>query len=247
MALQVKSLIEPELVDVLANFKLDIFASMNCVKIGSIQSFDGTKKTATVQILFKRTLLDGTVQSYPVLIDVPVFTLQGGGGSLQFPITKGDTCLLLFSDRGIDEWLQNGTEAAPLNARMHDLSDAIALVGLNPVTSALPVYPTNKIVMAYQGTSLEITATGYTLIAHGGGELDIGTTCDLKASAGGEIELDALVSIKNNSTTLLIVLTNLLTVLEALTVVVSGSSGVVSPATIAALVVVQTQLNTLLE
>ncbi len=32
--LQTKSIITPDLTDVLANFKRDIFATMNCIKIG---------------------------------------------------------------------------------------------------------------------------------------------------------------------------------------------------------------------
>ena len=70
---------------------------------------------------------------------------------------------------------------------------------------------------------------------------------DLKSSGGAEVELDTLVSIKNSATTLLVCLTNLITALESLTVTVTGSSGIVSAATIAALAVVQNTLNTLLE
>lgn len=246
-ALQVKTVIDPHAVDTLLNLKLDIFSSLNCVKVGLIKSFDGTRRTAEVQILFKRKLMDGTIQSYPQIIDLPVFTLQGGGGSLQFPIAAGDQCIVLFADRRLDEWFQSGQEAVPGDARMHDLSDGIALVGLNALNSALPIYPSNKVVLAYQDTMLELKSDGWTLIGNGGAEIDVSDTIDLTADAGAEIELDALVSIKNNATTLLACLSDLITTLQSLTVQVSGSTGVVSAATIAALTVVQNEIATLLE
>lgn len=245
--LQVKSIIDPDLNLVLQNLKLDIFSTLNCVKIGSIQSFDVTKKTAQVQILFKWTLPTGTTQSQPVLVDVPVFTLQGGGGAIQFPIQAGDQCLILFSDRRIDEWFQNGAEVVPGDPRMHDLSDGIALVGLNALNSKLPPYPTDQVVLSYQGTNLALTSDGYTITAEGGAEFDINDTIDLTAADGAEITLGTLVSIKNSATSLLTCVTDLINVLSTLTVTVSGTSGIVSAATIAALVTVQDTLNTLLE
>lgn len=229
--LQGKTVIDPDLVDVLHNLKLDVFQSFNCVKVGEINSFDPIKKTAEVQLLFKITLPDGTVDSYSPIVDVPVFTLQGGGGAIQFPVAEGDQCIVLFSDRRLDEWFRTGEEAVPGDARMHDLSDGIALVGINALNSSLPTYPTDKVVLSYQGSKFELTATGYNVIGTGGAEID----------------LDTLVGIKNNATSLLICLTNLITALESLTVTVTGGTGVVSAATVAALTAVQNTLNTLLE
>lgn len=213
-----KTIIDPTLADVLVNFKQDIFATMNCVKIGKIASFNVTKKTAQIQILFKRVLPDGSTQSLPLLVDCPVLTPQGGGGALQFPIAAGDQCLVLFSDRRIDEWLQNGAEAAPGDGRMHDLSDGIAIVGLNAIGNALPAYPTNKVVLSYQGTRFELTSTGWNFVGAGGAEIDINSVIDLKASAGGEVAITALVTIKNNITTLNTLIGLLLTTLEGLQV-----------------------------
>ena len=229
--LQGKTVIDPDLVDVLHNLKLDVFQSFNCVKVGEINSFDPIKKTAEVQLLFKITLPDGTVDSYSPIVDVPVFTLQGGGGAIQFPVAEGDQCIVLFSDRRLDEWFRTGEEAVPGDARMHDLSDGITLVGINALNSSLPTYPTDKVVLSYQGSKFELTATGYNVIGTGGAEID----------------LDTLVGIKNNATSLLICLTNLITALESLTVTVTGGTGVVSAATVAALTAVQNTLNTLLE
>lgn len=225
---QQKTISDPELSDVLALQKLDIFASLNCSKVGEIKAFDGDKKTARVQILFKRKLPDGSTASYPLLLDCPVFTLQGGGGYLQMPIAAGDQCILLFSDRNLDDWFQNGAEAVPPSQRMHDFSDAIALVGINALNSSAPAYPTNKVVLSYLGTRFELTATGWNFVGSGGAEIDL----------TGEI-----VTIKNNTTTLLFLLNGLIAVIETLQV---NGPIPLTPASVAALEAYKLQLATLL-
>lgn len=229
---QVKSIIEPDLTDVLVNFKLDVFSTLNCVKVGQISSYNATKKTAQVQILFKRILPDDSIVSYKPLIDCPVFTLQGGGGAIQFPVAAGDQCLLLFSDRRLDEWLQNGAQAAPGDGRMHDLSDAICLVGLNALNSALAANPTNKVVILYHNQVLNLTQTGLQLISSGTGEVDI----------------DTKITIKNGTTTLFTLLGTFLTMLEALTIA-DDEGGAILPltaASIAAIEAFRTQFGALL-
>lgn len=132
----------PELTDLIRNIKDDIFRSLNCIKIGRIETFDQTKKTATIKLLFKRAINDKII-SYPVLVDCPVFTLQGGGGSFQMPIAARDTCIVLFADRNIDNWYSTGSEAAPENQRCHDISDGIAIVGIDSLVSSLANYDDN--------------------------------------------------------------------------------------------------------
>jgi len=139
---------DPSLKNLFDNSKTDIFQTFNCVKIGTIVSFDSTKRTAEVQISFKRSLTlpikdelgrEQFIVSYPLLVDCPVVTLQGGGGAVAFPISAGDECLIFFSDSNIDAWFDNGGEALPLDGRRHDLSDGIALVGLNSLANTLSV------------------------------------------------------------------------------------------------------------
>lgn len=229
---QKKTIIDPDLSEVLAIAKQDIFASMNCVKVGRIQTFDATKHTAQVQILFKRVLSDLTIRSYPLLVDVPVVTIQGGGAALQVPIAAGDQCLLFFSDRRIDEWYQNGGESAPGDPRMHDLSDGFALVGVNALNSSLPATPTNKAILSYSGSQVEIDASALKLICTGSAEID----------------LDSKVTIKNGTTTLLTLMQNFITLLEALTIQ-DDEGGAILPltaASIAALEAFKAQFATLL-
>lgn len=80
----------------------------------------------------------------PLLVDVPVMFPGGGGVSLTFPIKKGDECLVVFSARCIDAWWQLGAGSGatpgqvPPDARMHNLSDGFAFVGLRSNPRAQP-------------------------------------------------------------------------------------------------------------
>lgn len=107
---------------------LDVHVSMP----GRIESYDAGKQEASVQPLIKVALADGSEASLPVINHVPVVWPRGGGAILSFPLQSGDKVLLVFSERSLDEWLQQGGEVAPADPRAHDLSDAVAIPGLYP-------------------------------------------------------------------------------------------------------------------
>jgi hypothetical protein len=189
-----KPIVEPTLIEALQALKSDVFKNLYCHVPGRIQSFDATKKTASIQLLFATQLPDGTIVTYPILADCPVYTPQGGGGAFQAPIASGDPCLVVFADRNIDAWFQNGAVAVPFDqagaqpGRAHDLSDGMAFVGFNSLTDALPAYSADELRMIMGSSKVAISqATG-------------------------------LIQIKSTTTTLLVVLTGLIDVLKATTV-----------------------------
>ena len=104
----------------------DIPLKINCVSIGRIENvYD---QMADVSIIYKR---DSGLQ-FPMLEQVPLLVMQGGGKFIKFPVAKGDKCLLLFCDRDISRWHARGEERQmPPSERAHNLSDAIAICGLN--------------------------------------------------------------------------------------------------------------------
>jgi hypothetical protein len=67
----------------------------------------------------------------PLCVDVPVAFPGGGDFFLTFPVKAGDECILMFSERAIDNWYDKGSTQSPSEYRLHDLSDGIAIVGLN--------------------------------------------------------------------------------------------------------------------
>lgn len=110
-----------------------IMSEMRVSMPGIIQSFDPDTVTAVIQLAIKgyEPDNDGVPQPevLPLLVDVPVVFPRGGGCSLTFPVAPGDECLVIFADRCIDFWWQNGGVQEPVDTRMHDLSDAFAIVG----------------------------------------------------------------------------------------------------------------------
>jgi hypothetical protein len=98
---------------------------------GIIESYDATKQTAKVQPCIKRLFLDRGWVNLPVCVDVPVCFPGGGDFFLTFPVKQGDECILMFSERSIDFWYANGGIQQPSEYRLHDLSDGMAIVGIN--------------------------------------------------------------------------------------------------------------------
>lgn len=134
----------------------DISYKINCHTIGTIKSYSVTNLSATVSINFQRTIRGANplnnvqassdiVIDYPLLVNVPIVFLNGGGAYLTFPIAPGDTCLVMFCDRDIDNWLQTGAVSPPNSDRAHDLNDAVALVGLRNSQKSNVTYDPNVI------------------------------------------------------------------------------------------------------
>lgn len=95
-----------------------------------IEKYDAAKQQANVKPLIKYEYQDGTADSLPVINNVPIVWPGSTKGVLSFPITAGDTVLLVFSERSLDVWKSKGGEVEPLDRRKHDISDAIAIPGL---------------------------------------------------------------------------------------------------------------------
>lgn len=136
---------EPEFKDLLDQARKDIFLSLQCHHVCTIQSFDPARQVATATVNYKKTRyerqLDGTYTpvhlDYPPLVDCPVIFPGGGGGVLTFPVGPGDECLAIFNDRDMDNWF-NGQPTAPNNTgRLHSFADAFLLVGPRSTPNAV--------------------------------------------------------------------------------------------------------------
>lgn len=108
-----------------------------------VVSYDKAKQTVSVSIPFEESYetVEGVkTEAWGTIEDVPVQWPRGGGGSLTFPIQKGDLVLLVCSARSIDEWWKtDGTQTVnPRSLRMHDISDAFAIPGIGTDSTALP-------------------------------------------------------------------------------------------------------------
>lgn len=137
---------EPTMSDLMEKTKRDVFLTLNCVQVGTIEAYSPTLNTATVSINFKRVTVTGTEITYPLLMDCPVVILSGGLCNITFPISKGDECLVLFNDRNIDDWWYSGEIKPPADGRAHSMSDSLILVGIrNKVRASALATPTGSL------------------------------------------------------------------------------------------------------
>lgn len=166
-----------DLRDLFDDFKLEIFEDFNCHRLAKIVSFDKTTQTAVVQPVGKKQIPDGRALSYPQLQDVLVYFAQGGGAFLEFPITKGDLCVVLFNDSDLDVYWSSQNDALPNTYRMHSLSDGIAIVGLNTKISPLPLEQ-NGVKLNGGVHKVDVKNTAQSMAARIGALFDLFTTAN---------------------------------------------------------------------
>ena len=122
--------------DTIALIAQSVRATIYTALPGRVVSYDPATQTATVQPLYKAKF-NGEPMQMPELLSVPVVMPRGGGYAISFPIRPGDGVQLMFQSRNADLWYNEGGEQEAFSARMHDLSDAVAVPGLEPAPNAL--------------------------------------------------------------------------------------------------------------
>lgn len=178
----------------------DIMSNLRVALPGIIQSFDPETITCVVQPAVKGYESDDAGKksslSLPLLVDVPVIFPRGGGVTLTFPVKAGDECLLMFADRCIDFWWQNGGVQEPVDGRMHDLSDAFAIVGLQSCA--------RKIANISTSTAQLRTDDGAAFIEldPGSHAVNVTTSGKLTASAQGGTEINSPEIVLNGNVTI---------------------------------------------
>ena len=109
---------------------------------GKVTKYDPVMQKADVKPLVQDLIAteDGEeiVEPIPVITGVPVMFPRAGGFYMTMPVKEGDFCLLVFNSRSIDKYLEgSGSDVNPADFRMHDLSDAVAFLGMPPFTKAI--------------------------------------------------------------------------------------------------------------
>lgn len=169
------------------NINSNVYTSIPAEVI-KVETFT-SEQTVDVKPLINKTYDDGVVLALPSILSVPVVFPSAGGGVLTFPIKKGDTVLIVFSMRSIDEWLEGkGESVTPSDIRTHYLNDAIAIPGLytkkshlNPnkddvelkfinngeVTSAIRMTPSGELVAKSKGNVTATSEQGDVILSNG--------------------------------------------------------------------------------
>lgn len=148
-----------------------IRADIHTAMPGRVESYDHTQQRASVKPLIKKAYRDGVEQSLPVIDRVPVVFPRAGGASLTFPVKPGDGVLLVFAERSMEQWLGRGGEQAPGDPRKHDLTDAIAIPGLNAFSEGSASTTNDDVELTYNGFRLVVNQDGRFAVGNSADEL----------------------------------------------------------------------------
>lgn len=128
---------EVTLKDILDKHKEEIFLEMNCHAIGVVEKFNEDDQTCMVKINYLKSQLvrnakgiyETVSYEYPILLDCPTIFHTGATSGFTNPVKKGDSCVVLFNDRDIDNWFSGANSTEVASNRIHSISDGIVLIG----------------------------------------------------------------------------------------------------------------------
>lgn len=124
---------------------------------GVVESYDPTKQTISVVPALKRKYESGEVVTRPLINNVPVCFPRGGSFSITHPLKKGDSVLLVISERSLDVWKKNGGTVDPNDPRKFNLTDAFAIPGGYPQTNVVAGATADKIRILNKDTMIEMS------------------------------------------------------------------------------------------
>jgi hypothetical protein len=101
---------------------------------GVVVKYDYKTRRADIQPSIKSRLPDGSYTRLPIIPDVPVWYLGTKKYTIHIPLEKDDEALLIFSQRGTDNWRdKGGSDIEESDPRRFNLQDCFALPGLQPM------------------------------------------------------------------------------------------------------------------
>lgn len=137
-----------------------------CPGVVTSVSGDLSDLRVNVQPSINELYADGTTEEHLDILSVPVIMPGGANTLISFPIVAGDTVLLVFSQRSMDNFkIGNGQPTQPNDARKFQAEDAIAIPGLftfsksanRPGIRKYPHNPKTDLVIAHNiGSGTEV-------------------------------------------------------------------------------------------
>ena len=152
---------------------------------GIVEDFDWKTSMATVQPAIRLEFEDGRILEPPLIPGVPVQFPRGGGFSATWPIIKGDTGVLIFADRSIENWLLQGGVKDATDPRRFDINDAMFIPGINPFSVASKAENGDDVLFVFDGKKIRLKKGGPVQI-----ESDVEIKGGLKVSKSVDVEKD---------------------------------------------------------
>lgn len=150
--------------DQLKEFVNRAMLRMNTCIPGIIEEFNSSTQTVkAVPAIMMRTAYDNVIQHHqlPPIIEVPIVFPTASGFALTLPVSVGDSCLLMFSQRAIDNWHQLGGIQPPeqdaVGSRHHDMTDAFAILAPLSLPDVFANWLSNGIEIRNSGRTSRVT------------------------------------------------------------------------------------------
>lgn len=151
----------------------DVHVSM----IGKVESYDPSTNRASITPVGSLTAPDWQEIPYPTIHNVPLQFPCGNGGKsgCTFPVKPGDTCIIIFADHQIENFL-SGEKSDDM--RSHSMNDAYAIPTL--FSASVPTLKSNAddvclfnngSLVVLDSSSMTITLADGTNVSIGGGDL----------------------------------------------------------------------------
>lgn len=152
---------QPNLITVIQHVIADALSSVHTAFPAQIEKYDFTTAKADVKPLINAVYPDGSTMELPVIPNVPVVWPRTSLGSISFPLQRGDGCLIVCSERSIDDWLLlGGNNNTPSDPRMFDLNDAIAIPGVYSFAVQTKIKGNDKFEIHYKDQQVTIDKDG---------------------------------------------------------------------------------------
>ena len=111
---------------------------------GQVLGFDSGSQLAQVQVGVERVDINGNSVALSPITEVPVY-FPGGDFCVEYQIDAGNEGLILFSQRCIDAWVNQGGTAPPPIRRFHDMSDALFIPGFRSQANKMSSFQNNGV------------------------------------------------------------------------------------------------------
>lgn len=145
--------------------------------IGKVESYNPQTNRASITPVGSMTCPDWQELPYPTIHNVPIQYPCGNGGKsgVTFPIKQGDTCIIIFADHQIENFL-SGEKSDDM--RNHSMNDAYAIPTL--FSDSVPTLKSNPndvcmfnngSLVVLNSSSMTINLTDGTSVSIGGGDL----------------------------------------------------------------------------
>lgn len=203
---------QPDFNDVLNSVKNNIFSSIVCNNIGKIIEFNPDTQRAEVELMQIKEY-NGNYYPNAIISDVPVIMFGSSTAQITLPDLTGTICLLITLDRNYDAFMETGEAYAPETARMHNITDCIALTTFSTLNNPIQNYDDEAISIIYKKIVNEVLYNA--VIKNYGNSLLLQVTNDINTS---QIKVSDTINIQNSAQNLAVLIQTLITTIKTLTI-----------------------------